>query len=87
MPQLAQKPLIWFKINDQVRKSFDEEDLRRLGESMKAHGQLQQVGRGLTGRPVPPGIEKSQRQHDPHLLDKAFAARWSALMPRSLTQE
>ena len=35
MPQLIVKPLSWFKINPQVRKFFDEADLRRLGESLK----------------------------------------------------
>ena len=43
MTQLTSKPLNWFKVNPQVRKFFDEEELRQLGESMKAHGQLQPV--------------------------------------------
>ena len=42
MPQLVSKPLAFFKINPQVRKSFDEADLRRLGESLKVK-QLQPV--------------------------------------------
>src|SRR5437868_15454344 len=42
MPQLAIKPLAFFKTNPQVRKSFDESDLRRLGESLKVK-QLQPV--------------------------------------------
>jgi ParB/RepB/Spo0J family partition protein len=42
MPQLVSKPLSWFKTNPQVRKSFDEADLRRLGESLKVR-QLQPV--------------------------------------------
>jgi ParB family chromosome partitioning protein len=42
MPQLFVKPLPWFKVNPQVRKQFDEDDLRRLGESMKLK-QLQPV--------------------------------------------
>jgi ParB family transcriptional regulator, chromosome partitioning protein len=43
MPTLTSKPLSWFKVAPQVRQEFDEGDLRRLGESMKAHGQLQPV--------------------------------------------
>src|SRR5689334_17253755 len=42
MPQLARKPLSWFKINPQVRKQFDEADLKQLGESLKVK-QLQPV--------------------------------------------
>jgi ParB family transcriptional regulator, chromosome partitioning protein len=42
MTQLTAKPLSFFKINPQVRKCFDEADLRRLGESMKVK-QLQPV--------------------------------------------
>src|SRR5437660_10582253 len=41
-PQVVIKPLAWFKINPQVRTSFDEQDLRRLGESLKTK-QLQPV--------------------------------------------
>ena len=38
------KPLSWFKPDpNQPRKSFNEAELRALGESMKAHGQLQPV--------------------------------------------
>ena len=45
MPQLLSKPLSWFKSDpSQPRKSFDEESLRALGESMKSVGQLQPVG-------------------------------------------
>jgi ParB family chromosome partitioning protein len=42
MPQLFTKPLSWFKVNPQVRKTFDETDLRHLGESLKVK-QLQPV--------------------------------------------
>jgi len=42
MPQMTTKPLSWFKINPQVRKTFDEGELRQLGESLKAK-QLQPV--------------------------------------------
>lgn len=38
------KPLSWFRTDPkQPRKSFSEPELRSLGESMKAHGQLQPV--------------------------------------------
>ena len=43
MATLSQKPLSWFKVAAQARKHFDEAELRRLGESMKAHGQQQPV--------------------------------------------
>jgi ParB/RepB/Spo0J family partition protein len=42
MPQLASKPLSWFKVNPQVRKTFSDADLRSLGESLKVK-QLQPV--------------------------------------------
>jgi len=42
MPQLAMKSLSWFQTNPQVRKQFDEEELRRLGASLKVK-QLQPV--------------------------------------------
>jgi len=42
MPTISMKPLSWFKINPQVRKQFDEQELRRLGESLKVK-QLQPV--------------------------------------------
>ena len=42
MPQLVSKPLPWFKTNPEVRKSLDEAELLRLGESLKAK-QLQPV--------------------------------------------
>jgi len=42
MPQLTLKPLSFFKINPQVRKRFDEADLRHLGESLRSK-QLQPV--------------------------------------------
>jgi ParB/RepB/Spo0J family partition protein len=42
MPQFAIRPLSWFKVNPQVRKSFNEDDLRRLGESLRQK-QLQPV--------------------------------------------
>ncbi len=45
MASLQTKPRSWFKRDpNQPRKSFDEEALRRLAESMKAQGQLQPVG-------------------------------------------
>ena len=43
MPTFVSKPLSWFKVAPQVRQEFDEGDLRRLGESLQAHGQLQPV--------------------------------------------
>jgi ParB family chromosome partitioning protein len=43
MATLTSKPLNWFKVASQVRKHFEEADLRQLGESMKAQGQLQPV--------------------------------------------
>ena len=42
MPQLASKPLSWFKVNPQARKLFGDADLRLLGESLKSK-QLQPV--------------------------------------------
>lgn len=42
MAQLTTKPLSWFKTNPQVRKAFDEAELRLLGESLR-HKQLQPV--------------------------------------------
>lgn len=42
MPTITIKPLSWFRINSQVRKHFEEGDLRRLGESLKVK-QLQPV--------------------------------------------
>jgi ParB/RepB/Spo0J family partition protein len=42
MPEITRKPLSWLKVNPQVRKTFDEESLRRLGESLKMR-QLQPV--------------------------------------------
>ena len=42
MAQFAIRPLAWFKVNPQVRKFFNEEDLRRLGESLRQK-QLQPV--------------------------------------------
>jgi ParB family chromosome partitioning protein len=42
MSQVTVKPLSWFKVNPQVRKFFDEEGLRRLGESLKVK-QLQSL--------------------------------------------
>lgn len=45
MAQGVNKPLTWFKPDGkQARKTFSEADLRSLGESMKAFGQLQPVG-------------------------------------------
>ena len=41
---LTKKPLPWFKTDpNQPRKSFPEAELRALGESMKAYGQIQPV--------------------------------------------
>jgi len=42
--QIVTKPLDWFILAPQVRKNYGEDDLRRLGESMKSLGQLQPVG-------------------------------------------
>ena len=42
--QIATKPLAWFILAPQVRKNYNDDDLRRLGESMKSLGQLQPVG-------------------------------------------
>lgn len=45
MPQLTTKPLAFFKPDaKQPRQHYTEADDRQLGESMKAHGQLQPVG-------------------------------------------
>jgi ParB family chromosome partitioning protein len=41
---IASKPLSWFILAPQVRKHYGDEELQRLGESMKALGQLQPVG-------------------------------------------
>jgi hypothetical protein len=32
MPEITRKPLSWFKVNPQVRKTFDKNSLRRLGD-------------------------------------------------------
>jgi ParB family transcriptional regulator, chromosome partitioning protein len=41
MPELLVKPLSWFKVDpNQPRKSFDEEELQRLGDDMLARGVL-----------------------------------------------
>jgi ParB family chromosome partitioning protein len=45
---LARKPADWFVIESQVRKVFAEDDLRRLGESMRER-QLEPVG-AMTNR-------------------------------------
>jgi ParB family transcriptional regulator, chromosome partitioning protein len=42
MINVVKKPLDWFKVNPQVRKTFDEESLRQLGASLKVR-QLQPV--------------------------------------------
>ena len=42
MAQLTTKPLSWFKTNPQVLKTFDEAELRLLGESLR-NKQLQPV--------------------------------------------
>jgi ParB/RepB/Spo0J family partition protein len=42
MPEITRKPLSWFRVNPQVRTTFDEEGLRRLGESLKVR-QIQAV--------------------------------------------
>ncbi len=42
MVQAVKKPVSWFKTRPQVRKKFDEKELRQLGESLKAR-QLQPV--------------------------------------------
>lgn len=41
MPQLTTMKLAEIKIESQVRKNFDEEELRRLGENIKRYGLLQ----------------------------------------------
>ena len=47
---LTTKPLSWFKANpNQPRKEFSEAELRSLGASMKAQGQLQPVGATADG--------------------------------------
>src|SRR5208282_2832454 len=47
---MLKKPLSWFKPDpNQPRKSFNEAELRTLGESMKAIGQIQPVGAKLDG--------------------------------------
>jgi ParB/RepB/Spo0J family partition protein len=47
---LTTKPTSWFKKNpNQPRKEFSETELRSLGASMKAQGQLQPVGAMLDG--------------------------------------
>jgi ParB family chromosome partitioning protein len=43
MPTVLSKPLPWFKDVPQVRQEFDEDEIRQIGESMKAHGQIQPV--------------------------------------------
>jgi ParB/RepB/Spo0J family partition protein len=40
---MLKKPLSWFKTAKQIREVREDADLRRLGESMKVHGQLQPV--------------------------------------------
>ncbi len=42
--QIVTKPLTWFLLAPQVRRDYDDNELRRLGESMKSLGQLQPVG-------------------------------------------
>lgn len=42
MPEFTRKPLNWFKVSPQVRKQFDENELRQLGESLKVK-QIQPV--------------------------------------------
>lgn len=42
MAQLTHKPLSWFKVESQVRRQFEESELRDLGESLKVK-QLQPV--------------------------------------------
>ena len=32
MPEITRKPLNWFKVNPQGRKTFDEDSQRRLGD-------------------------------------------------------
>ena len=45
MHQTTRKPLAWFKPDpNQPRKTFDEAELRLLGEDMRDNGQLQAVG-------------------------------------------
>lgn len=48
---MTKKPIGWFKRDpNQPRKTFDEGELRSLGESMKSLGQLQPVGARPDGR-------------------------------------
>lgn len=47
--QIATKPLSWFILAPQVRKDYDQDELKRLGESMKSLGQLQPVGAKADG--------------------------------------
>src|SRR5579859_2306413 len=45
MAALLMKPVLFCKPDtNQPRKQFDPDDLRALGESMQAHGQLQPIG-------------------------------------------
>ena len=46
---IATKPLSWFILAPQVRKEYDQDELKRLGESMKSLGQLQPVGAKADG--------------------------------------
>jgi ParB family transcriptional regulator, chromosome partitioning protein len=41
---IATRPLSWFILASQVRKDYDQEELRRLAESLKSIGQIQPVG-------------------------------------------
>lgn len=43
MRTLTRKPLDWFQTRPQVRSEFDDNLDRQLGESLKAHGQIQPV--------------------------------------------
>jgi ParB family chromosome partitioning protein len=47
--QIATKPLSWFILAPQVRKDYDQDELKRLGDSMKSLGQLQPVGATAAG--------------------------------------
>jgi hypothetical protein len=48
MTAITPKPLTWFRVPAQVRKSFDEADSRLLGESMQQK-QLLWIGANLDG--------------------------------------
>ena len=54
MPVLTSKPVGWFKVDPQVRRHFDEAELRSLGESLKVK-QLQPILARPDGRLIAGG--------------------------------